>query len=343
MNMIDAIHIGDYKTGTTWLQQKVFQQHPELIYIDWPADYPEIAKLFYELVDARDLDFDAESLRHRFNVEIAKINHAGKKLIVSREALSGEFTSGEHAKRIAVRLYQVFGPTKILLVIREQFSMLASIYSQYVKIGGTLSLPEFVWDPLAASNLISRLQYEKQIDAYMETFGLSNVSVKVFEELKFDKVKYLQEILAFIGCQDIHFFPKEPDVSNPSLTTVGAYVQRLLNRFVRTKTNPSASIIPLDKIVRLFLSGSQKESLLKSAAVQLPWAPIESNPAPYLLYAINMGLNLKLSEWCEGIRQGGKIQVSPQLRERLAPSFISSNRILAERYGLSLEKYGWVL
>jgi hypothetical protein len=341
--MIDAIHIGDYKTGTTWLQRKVFRQHPELIYIDYPADYPQIATLFYELVGARDLDFDADSLKRRFDDELKKINHAGKKLIVSREGLSGEFTSGEHAKRIAVRLYEVFGPTKILLVIREQFSMLASIYSQYIKMGGTLSLPDFVWDPLDAGNIINRLQYEKQIDAYVETFGLSNVSVKVFEELKFDKVKYLQEILAFIGCQDTHFFPKEPDVSNPSLTTVGAYVQRLLNRFVRTKINPSPSIIPLDKIVSIFLSDSQKESLLKSAAVQFSWAPIESNPAPYLLYSINMGLNLKMSEWCEGIRQGGKIQVNQQLRELLAPAFISSNRILVERYGLSLEKYGWVL
>lgn len=341
--MIDAIHIGDYKTGTTWLQQKVFQQHPELIYIDWPADYPEIAKLFYELVDARDLDFNAESLRRRFKAEIGKINYEGKKLIVSREALSGEFTSGEHAKRIAVRLYQVFGPTKILMVVREQFSMLESIYSQYVKIGGSLSLNEFVWDPLVAGNLINRLQYEKQIDAYVETFGLSNVSVKIFEEFKFDKVKYLQELLTFTGCRDVHFFPEGSELSNPSLTTVGAVVQRLLNRLVRTQTNPSPSIIPLDKIVRIFLSDRQKESLLESAAVQLPGAPIAANPEPYLLFAINMGLNLKLSEWCESIRLGGKIELSPELRKRLAPAFIPGNHALMERYGLKLDEYGWVL
>jgi hypothetical protein len=341
--MIDAIHIGDYKTGTSWLQRYSFQQHPELVYVDWPPTYPEIAKLFYELVDARDLDFDANNLRSRFRAQIEKIDHTGKKLIVSREALCGDFITGEHARRTAERLFQVFGQTRILLVVREQFSMLASLYSQYVKVGGTLSLRDFVWDPLEARNLVSRLQYEKQIQVYVEIFGAENVSVRLFDELKSDKLRFLKDVFSFIGCQDVDFLPLESTLTNPSLTHIGATCQRVMNRFVRTHTNPSANVLPLDKLVALFLSSAQKESLLKSAMVQLPWASIQENPQPYLLYAINMALNLRLSEWCESIRLGKKIEIPADVRERFYAAFVPGNRILVSRYGLNLEKYGWTL
>ena len=341
--MIDAIHIGDYKTGTSWLQLHAFQQHPELVYLDWPVTHPEIAGLFYELTGARDLDFDPIGLRARFQEQIDCIDRNGKKLIVSREALSGEFVSGDHAKRIAERLYQVFGKTRILLVIREQFSMLVSIYSQYVKIGGTLSLRDFVQDPLISNQLIRRLQYEKQINAYVELFGVENVHVKLYEESRRDKANFLREILSFFGCRDVDFKPEESGLTNPSLTSIGAAIQRVLNRFIRTHTNPSANVLPLDKLLALLLSPAKKESLLRSAAVQLPGAAVFENPEPYLLYSINMALNLRLSEWCEKIRIGGKLQIPADIRERLTPAFKQGNQRLLSQYGLNLGKCGWVL
>ena len=341
--MIDAIHIGDYKTGTSWLQQYAFQQHPELVYVDWPSTYPKIAQLFYELTGARDLDFDAVSLSDRFKVELDKIDRTGKKLIVSRESLCGEFVSGEHAKRIAERLFQVFGPTKILLVIREQLSMLASIYSQHVKIGGTLSLRDFIWDPIEAKNLINRLSYEKQIQAYIEIFGAENVSVKLFDELQHDKAGFLQSIFSFIGCRDVNFLPNEPGSNNPSLTTVGIACQRLLNRFARTHNNPSALVFPLDKLIALFLTNHQKNRLLSSAMIQLPWASVQENPEPYLLYAINMALNQKFSDCCELIRIGEKIEIPVDMRDSLRAAFVPGNQILVNQYGLNLQKYGWAL
>lgn len=341
--MIDAIHIGDYKTGTSWLQQYAFQQHPELVYVDWPPAYPEIAKLFYELTGARDLDFDAVSLRNRFKTEIDKIDRVGKKLIVSRESLCGEFVSGEHAKRIAERLFQVFGPTKILLVIREQLSMIVSIYSQYIKIGGTLSLRDFIWDPLEAKNLINRLQYDKQIQVYVETFGAENVSIRLFDELRQDKKCFLKAVFSFIGCHHTDFLPVESGLTNPSLTTVGVICQRILNRFARTHSNPSALMFPLDKLIALCLTSKQKERLLNSAVIQLPWAFVQENPQPYLLYAINMALNQKFSEWSELIRVGKKIEIPMDMHERLHAAFVPGNQLLVSRYGLELDKFGWAL
>lgn len=341
--MINAIHIGDYKTGTSWLQSYAFQQHPELVYLDNPRVYPEITKLFYELTSVRDLDFDALSLRKRFKVEIDKIDITDKKLIVSRESLCGEFVSGENGKRIAERLFLVFGPTKILLVIREQLSMLTSIYSQYVKIGGTLSLRDFVWDPFESSNLINRLNYEKQIQAYIEIFGVDNVSIRLFEELRNDKNGFLKEIFSFIGCKDVDFLPNESDLTNPSLTTIGVAIQRMLNRLTRTHTNPSALVFPLDKLILLLLTEDQKNKLLSHVTIQLPWVSVEENPRPYLLYAINLALNQKFSEWCEALRLGKKIELPADMQIQLRAAFVQGNQRLAHSYGLRLKQYGWAL
>lgn len=343
VGLVDLIHIGDYKTGTTWLQMHAFQQHPELVYVDWPRKYPEIARLFYELVDSRDLDFNPQSLRERFRNELERIDRKGKKLIVSRESLCGMFISGENGERIAERLYRVFGPVKILLVIREQFSMLGSIYSQYLKIGGTLSISDFVFDPLDARNLISRLRYDKLIQAYRDIFGEENVSVMLFEELQQNKASFLSKVLTHIGCHNTGFTPNEHGPSNPSLTKLGAVFQRMCNRLLRTHTNPSKSLVPIDKLVSIFLTSQQKNKLLRIAEVQLPEVDIRVSPQQYLLYAINLSLNLRISMLCEKVRIGGKIEIPKEIINKLQPVFKESNRTLVDRYGLELKKYGWPL
>jgi hypothetical protein len=341
--MFDLIHIGDYKTGTTWLQNNVFSSHPEIIYADCSKNYPEIAKLFYELVIVRDLDFDPICLRERFQQELKKIDRAGKSLVVSRESLSGNFLSGEHARRIAERLRDVFGPVKVLLVIREQLSMLTSTYSQYVKMGGTLALRDFVFDPIVSKDLLRRLQYENQLQAYYEIFGEDQVMVKLYDELQRDNGEFLRNVFAFAGCENIHFQPEVTGVINPSLTSSGLMVQRWLNRFTRTHFNPGANLIPFDKLIAALLPEARKQRLLKSAQIQLPGTPVWQNSQLYLRYAINMGLNQRFSQWCEKIRIGHKVELPIDLKKHLHSVFASGNRILADKYGLAVDKYGWVL
>lgn len=65
--MIDLIHIGDYKTGTSWWQSQALPSHPEIYYLDNPHVHPEVVHLMHRLVDSRDLDFDADSLREKFS------------------------------------------------------------------------------------------------------------------------------------------------------------------------------------------------------------------------------------------------------------------------------------
>ncbi len=66
-------------------------------------------------MDIRDLDFDPEKLKNNFQNNFHR--EEGKIVGISREALSqSDYISGEHAKRNALRLREVFGQTKIIYV-----------------------------------------------------------------------------------------------------------------------------------------------------------------------------------------------------------------------------------
>ncbi len=341
--MLDFIHVGDYKTGTTWLQKYGFRRHPEICYLGDCFENREYHRLLHELIDARDLDFDADSLRRRFSEEIAKEPIQGKKIGVSREVLSQtNFITGENARRNAERLKAVFGYTKIIYVIREQFSMLTSIYSQYVKMGGTLNFEDFIFDPIQAKGLINRLQYDKNIAMYQDVFGAENIYVGLFEEFVQKKIVFLRKIYEFIGCKDLEYFPEtEKKRSNISLTTVGCFVQRLLNRFVRNPYNPSSNVLPIDKIIMLFLSQHYKSKAdINTSMDVIPSYGVLDQKAR-LNFSINMALTNTIENILSNISLGSPLKVKKKTQDLLKNEFKQSNHILLEKYKIKIDEYGW--
>tara|TARA_B110000971_G_C20033060_1_gene512504 strand:- start:3657 stop:3914 length:258 start_codon:yes stop_codon:yes gene_type:complete len=78
--MIDLIHIGGYKTGTSWWQSQFIPNNSALLYIDNPESYPEIVNLMHQLVDSRDLDFDVKTIKSKFKNILDSVNIADKKV-----------------------------------------------------------------------------------------------------------------------------------------------------------------------------------------------------------------------------------------------------------------------
>ena len=71
--------------------------------------------------------------------------------VLSHERLAGNFMSGCWDNDIlAKRLSLLFPEAKILLCIREQRSILYSIYQQYVKEGGGGNIQTFLFPPYRA-------------------------------------------------------------------------------------------------------------------------------------------------------------------------------------------------
>ncbi|OCC15882.1 hypothetical protein DBT_0807 [Dissulfuribacter thermophilus] len=340
--MVDLIHIGDYKTGTSWWQTKILPIHQEIYYLDDPSKHPDVVHLMHLLIDSRDLDFDEVYLREKFSQILSKINLTNQKVVICREALSGSFPTGDNAARIAYRLKAVFGSTKILIVIREQFSMLKSIYSQYIKMGGTLSFNDFVYDPIVSPGLIERLKYHKIIQKYIELFDNHNVMIGLFEDFRLDNIGFANKVFDFIGCNKINQECAELVKVNRSLTKIGLEIQRIINHFLRNHYNPRKSFFPLSKIITYLLPSKLKQRILKSVQNRLIYSKEVSNQI-LLQYAIDFAITVYISKLCEYFQFGPKLTVPTDIKRRLSDEFAGSNRILLTKYGLPVDKFGWVL
>ena len=121
MSLINFIHTGDYKTGTTWMQHHAFEEHPEITYLGGPFKDKEFEKLLFALVRSRDLDFDSKKIAQQFRKRILPLS-TSKITGISREGLSAsDIITGENALRTALRIKEVFGVPKIIFVISSSW------------------------------------------------------------------------------------------------------------------------------------------------------------------------------------------------------------------------------
>lgn len=341
-NLVDFIHVGDYKTATTYLQEVIFPFHPEINYLGDHLQNKELEKVLRAIVDCRDLDFNAQDYKKIIDKNILK---SDKITGLSREALSqSNYISGENAQRNAQRIKAVFGNVKILYVIREPFSMLESLYSQYIKIGGTRSFQDWFLDPMETKNIVQRLKYYKNIQMYYDIFGKENVKVLIFEQLKTNNQLFLKNIFAFIGCNDVAFVPKVNKSVNLKLTTYGMVVSRFLNTFIRTEKHCfKSAFVSLDKIIYTLLPKQIISRIEKNSEYILLNTYHDFDKKQRVLYIINMKLVLIIEKLSEKIKIGKKFKIDKKYQDFLNKELAQSNHILKKQYGLDIDNYGWYL
>lgn len=343
--MIDVIHIGDYKTGSSWLQRCLFKHHPDILYIDNPEEFPYVARLFNELVDVADIHFDEVSFRERFSLCLSQSEAAHRQLLVSRESLFGDFITSNNAERTARRLKNVFHQSQVIIVIREQLSMLSSIYSEYIKCGGTLKFSKFIWDPIVSKGLLNRLNYSAVIETYKAYFGEENVLVKIYDDFICDKVDFSNDILKFIDCKEMkteEFDSLDYQIVNPSLRSFGLSLHRWLNHLIRTRYNPSASIIAWEYLAKKCISDVKLEALVDRYMVHVPKVYEHKYHGAYLDYALHQSANRYISKLCEKFNFGSKILISEHDRKEIISYFVADNNKLIKEHSLDIASYGWI-
>ena len=260
--MIDFIQVGDYKTGTSWLQKNFYPVHPEINYLGGPFKNNDLERLFHDLIDSRDLDYNAKQLKG--NISDLLFDMPSQMVTgICREVFScTDFITGENAKRNAERLFNIFGNVKIIYIIREQTNMIKSIYSQYLKMGGTLPIKAFIFDPIISKGLIERVKWHKQIKMYIDIFGEKNVYIGLFEKFKYDKQSFINDI-----CKHLDIMPFQINndniIENKGLTIAGALVCRIGNRYFRSNYNNSnRNMIPA-KFIKLITSKKKLYQLIE--------------------------------------------------------------------------------
>lgn len=195
--MMVGIHIGFHKTASTFLQEAFFSKVPTINFIGNSSTHhcPELQKLIY-----------ASSSEWDDGMRLRQLLQEGSCNIISHEGLSGGALwvgGGGQAinERTAQRLKDVFPEARILVVIREQFSMLRSLYWQYVWERGILGFNAFLRRTLNDNTFLDcrHLCYDRSIRMYGELFGEENVLVLPYEALTLDAGEFVSDISTFFG------------------------------------------------------------------------------------------------------------------------------------------------
>ena len=247
------IHIGYHKTGSSWLQRRLFSDADQSFSL--PLDRRE--DVHRRIVMPNALDFSADRCREQLEPKLTA-GTLNRVPVISSERLCGSpYSGGYDSKELANRLHAAFPEARVLIVIREQVSMLVSTYKAYVDKGGTCTLKEFFSPPLRAPGRIPwfdpmHFAYDRLIAHYQSLFGRPNVLVMTFEQLRIDPIAFSETICTFAGASWTRMESPERQV-NPGIDASIVGLRRRLNPFlVRDPLNGYSSVrIPgFDELIR---------------------------------------------------------------------------------------------
>ncbi|RLJ36221.1 sulfotransferase family protein [Litoreibacter meonggei] len=233
------INIGYPKTATSFLQKLVFT-NTRIFTQPW-GSMPTQAIEQFALAHPR--RFDAATTRAIFTDQLDKDDT--RVPVISHESLSGNpFYAQYHMDIVARRMHAAFPEARILIGIREQRSMLRSIYFQYVREGGGQSLTEVLQTNLGRTGYrpplrMEHFEYDLTIRHYARLFGAENILVLPVEQLKYDTSAYIASLASFLGADWKEPVPE--DVVYGSRPETAMRLERVVNRIlpkpaVRPKT-----------------------------------------------------------------------------------------------------------
>ena len=301
------IHIGYPKTGTTFLQNEIFPKLNEVHYIRSDRIRPETSKIMRQ----EEFSFDYEQVKNNLEKHLVD----GKNLI-SNEGFMGNLLVGKaiNNKLIADRLAFLFPNVKIIITIRNQYDLVESLYKQYIQLGGTKTLREFVkfkegrfehndfrWDLTLSPEMFN---YATLAAYYEKLVGRENVFLISFELLQKDPARFLDQLLKWMGVDET---PSHNNRAyNQGYGRRQIAIARFLNRFLKSIYRENG-LIP---DVRFPLAGKIDTGKLRLI--------LQSNISRRML--------------------GNKPITDPFLRAEIKKMHSETNKSLDQRYSLHLQE-----
>lgn len=233
------LHVGYHKTATTWLQNAVFTR---------ANGFPPLLshrEIFDHIVTPHGLTFDTAGVRALLDSRRGQ-DTEGAVDVMSLEALSGNpFYGGRESDAYAARLADVASGARILITIRAQDRIIASVYMQYVLRGGTAS-PRRFFDGAQVGGYYgfdpAHFEYHRLVGLYQRLFGSENVLVLPQEMIAADQAEAVRLLASFSGNSVIGdpWEPRKPrGVSYPEAT---AALLRRVNHLRAGPANPFPAI-----------------------------------------------------------------------------------------------------
>lgn len=268
------VHVGPHKTGTTWLQQQVLAKARG---IEPCLDSNKTHRAF---LTPNFRQFAVDKVANIFADNIASAEQQSIPLVMSDEALGGYAFAHKYLREVAAfRVRAAFPEAKILLTIRQQDKLLASLYCEYLRNGHSACLRDFISQETFHPNVepfldVSFYKWDRVIRFYRELFGEDRVLALPMEWMVANpggSIRKLEEFLGKplrLGPEEIDTRPERPSLSGWALTTL-----RIANRFhaqdVRTRKpqgflSPNSLAYRVDRITPRWARRRSKQRALRT-------------------------------------------------------------------------------
>lgn len=227
------LHIGFHKTGTTFLQDHVFGRKDRGFASPWSVIGGQAIEHFVATHPAR---YSPKAVAAEFAAAVDSL-HADPSAVpvISHEDLCGYPVNHRYyGYEVADRLHAAFPDARVLIGIREQRSMLRSLWGQYIIQDGEWPLEEFLGtgDEPPGFVPICRLdhfEYHLLIGHYVDLFGRDRVHVMPYEWLRTDSLAYEQALHDWCGtgltAEEVH------PASNVGMGALTLAIRRRMNRY----------------------------------------------------------------------------------------------------------------
>lgn len=356
------IHIGLYKTASTWLQNVFFYLHPDISIAHSMYDLGEFKSAYNQTIRRLCFCYDPwmemPVFRREMNQLLSRNDAAtllrkpGCRLSgFSHEHLGGEFISGRNRRAICEVLSKCYPEASIIIFIRNQVDMIYSMYEQYIRDGGVQSIRRLLFDPRSSgsmsfemhaqmeSNLISSLKHSEIIEMYRASFGAENVFVGLYEDLQSQAEGTLDALCDFLGAKK--WVPEKIERVNP-MRKVGGTRFRLIrqaNRLFATRYHDSVACLGLVDAVKalkrhLYRANRGSESKNRALAISIRLQQLMSRE-----------LVPRLPSWTDVLSGEVRDLLMKELGkdgvERVKLCFEADNRRVALLLNKDLEKAGY--
>lgn len=338
------IHIGYPKAASTSLQFDYFSRHKQILHLGAGVrkkrDYQDdIGFIDNDISIAVEIDlryrnrlvYDACAVKEKFQkyFDLAQEDKRYHAVGLSSENMCFQFNYGVDTYEKARRLHEIFGTdTSILLIVRDQKSLLTSLYKEMIRQGYSDTFSDFLEYTYNYKdrNWFFEFCYDKVYDLYSSFFGEANVHVVAFELLLEDRVEFLKQISASIG---VDYYDLTLKNRNVQLSPKALTIKRQLNQKC-PHTVGTGFYLP-------FQTHRHIPYFLDELGIPYPNADI-------LDYRLR-GTLCRLSTELADIMQVDDIDVDfPERYERIfGDIYKRSNVILCKKTHLELAKYGYWL
>ena len=240
MNKKLILHIGTEKTGTTSIQEFLYENNEALKDrgVFFPLSpcgsnkFPNHRKLATACFDDGHVDDSFSSLRlsdfefSNWSESILKeIKDELKSSdcsvhILSSEHFSSRLKSIDEINRLHTFLSEIYSEIEVLVYFRRQDQYVVSSYSTLLKSGGTSSkiLPSKIDETV--------LNYYLMCEKWSSIFGESSMNVRIFDRSKLIDSNIISDFMGFIGL-DLEGLITPEKESNPSISPIAQ--QALIN------------------------------------------------------------------------------------------------------------------